>query len=419
MRQEVREVILIPWELRDLSPRTREDYQAKAKYLLEAAGLVDPSKMLHRKRPPLALVKIQREEITSGMRRFIVRSKEDPNYAKQTIKDFIERESVRVERNELSPGSISTMLAPFSLALQVNEVPVIWKNLSRLIPSYNPVAEDRPYALAEVQAILSHASLHLQVPILLMASSGIRVGAFDYLKVGHITPVLREEKAVCGKMLVYAGERERYFTLISLEALTRFEEYVRFRKERHEDVTPLSPAVVTRDLSRRLDSDSIAPMVNRLLWDSGIRKEKKKRHEFKQDHGLRKLYDNVVNQHMDKVYVEMLIGHTSGNLLANMLKVSRHYDRDVPDPVVEQYLRAMPELTVERQAREAAFASIVIDQEKAKNRELEGKTTLEVLKLEKQVRDQEKASSDQERRMRELERIVELMAQGKGKLVEE
>ena len=51
-----------------------------------------------------------------------------------------------------------------------------------------------------------------------MASSGIRVGAWDYLQWGHIRPIERDGEVIAAKMIVYAGEDEEYFTFISSEA---------------------------------------------------------------------------------------------------------------------------------------------------------------------------------------------------------
>jgi hypothetical protein len=44
-----------------------------------------------------------------------------------------------------------------------------------------------------------------------MAYSGIRLGAWDYLRVGHIRPIEREGKVVAAKIIVYAEEDEEYF----------------------------------------------------------------------------------------------------------------------------------------------------------------------------------------------------------------
>ena len=49
-----------------------------------------------------------------------------------------------------------------------------------------------------------------------MTSSGIRLGAWDYLKWGDIRPIEKEGKGiVAAKMIVYAGEDEEYYTFIS------------------------------------------------------------------------------------------------------------------------------------------------------------------------------------------------------------
>ncbi len=48
-----------------------------------------------------------------------------------------------------------------------------------------------------------------------MSSSGIRLGAWDFLKWGHIRPIERAGDIVAAKVIVYAGEDEEYFTFIS------------------------------------------------------------------------------------------------------------------------------------------------------------------------------------------------------------
>ena len=44
-----------------------------------------------------------------------------------------------------------------------------------------------------------------------MSSSGIRVGAWDYLRWGHIQPIKRHEKIVAAKIVIYAGDYEGTF----------------------------------------------------------------------------------------------------------------------------------------------------------------------------------------------------------------
>lgn len=51
-----------------------------------------------------------------------------------------------------------------------------------------------------------------------MVSSGIRLGARDYLCWKHIKPIIKNGNVVVAKMLVYAGDDEEYFSFITPEA---------------------------------------------------------------------------------------------------------------------------------------------------------------------------------------------------------
>jgi hypothetical protein len=106
----------------------------------------------------------------------------------------------------------------------------------------------------------------------------------------------------------------------------------------------------------------------------GLRKEKKRRHEVQMDHGFRKVFDNETNDRVDKVYVEMLIGHRShvqDPRGAVDLNTSRHYDRRLPLPVVRQYLKAMPYLSVDEGYRgEAVLQEKLEEVQKAKDEDV-------------------------------------------------
>ena len=52
----------------------------------------------------------------------------------------------------------------------------------------------------------------------IMASSGIGLGAWDYLKLKHLTPIERGGKIVVAKIIGYAGDDDEYFSFITPEA---------------------------------------------------------------------------------------------------------------------------------------------------------------------------------------------------------
>jgi hypothetical protein len=70
--------------------------------------------------------------------------------------------------------------------------------------------------MEEIRKIAEYPDRRIKAIDYTMTSSGIRLGAWDYLKWGNIKPVQRNGKVVTAKVIVYAGEDEEYFTFISL-----------------------------------------------------------------------------------------------------------------------------------------------------------------------------------------------------------
>ena len=59
-----------------------------------------------------------------------------------------------------------------------------------------------------------------------MASSGIRLGAWDYLYWKDIQPIERQGKVVAAKIIIYAGDDEEYFSFITAEAYHELEKWI-------------------------------------------------------------------------------------------------------------------------------------------------------------------------------------------------
>jgi hypothetical protein len=63
-----------------------------------------------------------------------------------------------------------------------------------------------------------------------MASSGIRIGAFDYLNWKHIIPVQGiNGEILAAKIIVYAGDNEEYYSFITPEAYQSLSDWMDFR----------------------------------------------------------------------------------------------------------------------------------------------------------------------------------------------
>ncbi|MBV9178830.1 MAG: hypothetical protein JO297_17525 [Nitrososphaeraceae archaeon] len=71
-----------------------------------------------------------------------------------------------------------------------------------------------------------------------MFSSGIRLGAWDYLKWKHVKPIFGENGAIIAARLhVYAGDREEYYTFITGEAYGALKDWMDFRASYGENIT--------------------------------------------------------------------------------------------------------------------------------------------------------------------------------------
>jgi hypothetical protein len=79
-------------------------------------------------------------------------------------------------------------------------------------------ADDRAPSLEEFDKIIEYPDRRIKPIVYIMASSGIRVGAWDYLKWNHISPIIRDHKLLAAKINVYAGENDEYITFITPEA---------------------------------------------------------------------------------------------------------------------------------------------------------------------------------------------------------
>ncbi|HKO64279.1 MAG TPA: hypothetical protein VJU13_03690 [Candidatus Nitrosocosmicus sp.] len=72
-----------------------------------------------------------------------------------------------------------------------------------------------------------------------MASSGIRLGAFDTIRWKDITPICNESKKeiITAKLVVYSGENEQYFTFVTPEVYSSLKNWIDYRISHGGNIT--------------------------------------------------------------------------------------------------------------------------------------------------------------------------------------
>jgi hypothetical protein len=242
----------------------------------------------------------------------------------------------------------------------MSDIAIAWKKINRGLPKTRRFADDRAPTLEEIQSICDYPDRRIKGIISTMASSGIRLGAWDYLRWGHIKPVSREGKILAARIVVYHGDEEEYFSFITAEAYHHLEQWIDYRRECVEKVS--NETWVMRQLwntkrghyhhgtikaPEKLKSSGVKRLIEDALWTQGIRKKsnlKRNRYEFQTDHGLRKWFKTRCEiAGMKSINIEKLMGHSIG--------ISDSYYRATEDELLDDYLKAIPFLIIGMEKR--------------------------------------------------------------------
>ena len=282
---------------------------------------------------------------------FVTKAKKTPLWAQELVLKYLLSENERALRNEIENSSVRNVLKPVRVLLDMNDVVGInWKKISRMLPSARRYALDRAPTVQELRLLASNAETRFQAILLTMASGGIRIGAWEYLNWGDVEPILKDGRVIAAKLAVYRGEPEEYVTFITPEAYSKLEQYINLRAEHGEKIAKDSPLIRDRWQAtargsyegeilrpKRLQPSGIKRLFEDMLWKFGLRKEKKRRHEFS-IHSIRKFFKTRAEQVMRPINVETLMGHSTG--------ISDSYYRPTEKELLEDYLKAVPLLSI-------------------------------------------------------------------------
>lgn len=275
-----------------------------------------------------------------------------------TIGNFITHERNR----HISSSLIRTRLAAIKLFYDMNRKPLSWRLITRTVGRTKKI-KDRAYTRDEIRRLIELAYPRDRAAILLMCSSGMRVGALPDLNICNLHPVA---KYGIYKISVYEGHDEDYKTYCTPEARQAIDSYIEYRKRLGERITDSSPLFRKEFDQRREDSpiaraelSTLTISINRLIEKAGIRpkvrlvegqKSAQIRHEVKALHGFRKFFDTVcTDAGLSLLYLEMLEGHDT--------KLKDSYYRPSDEQLLEGsekmlgYVSAINNLTINEENR--------------------------------------------------------------------
>ena len=286
------------------------------------------------------------------------KSRQDNSWLYANLVKYLQYHKQRVENKEISAGTVKNYFQAIKSFCEMNQIELPWKRISRALPRVKRYADDRAPTIEEIQNLCEYPDRRIKPIIYVMSSSGIRIGAWDYLKWKHVSPIHRNENLVGAKLIVYAGDSEEYYTFISSEAYLELKKWMDYRKQCGENITLESWLMrnrwdkkkgYTRGLISapiKLKAAGVKRVVEDALWTQGIRTKleaNKKRHEFQSDHGFRKWFKTRCEiAGMKPINIEKLMGHSTG--------ISDSYYRPTEDEIFDDYLKANDSLLIENES---------------------------------------------------------------------
>ena len=293
---------------------------------------------------------------------FAKKATRNNNWAVVNIIRFLQYEKARVEKGEITAATLSNFVKSIKLYCEMCDITIHWKKITRGLPRPRLAANDRAPTIDEIRQLIEYPDRRIKPIIYTMVSSGIRLGAWDYLKWKHITPLTSESGTLLGaQILVYAGDSEEYYAFATPEAFNSLKTWMEFRSNYGEKIT--GDSWLMRDIwqtsnmkygakfglatnPKKLKSSGIKRLIEQALWEQGIRsklQEGVKRHEWKAVHGFRKFYKTRAEQVMKPINVEITMGHNIG--------LSGSYYRPTEREILDDYLMAVDLLTINEENR--------------------------------------------------------------------
>jgi integrase len=232
-----------------------------------------------------------------------------------------------------SPATINIYVAAVKHFYAMNDITLNNRRINAFKPEFRNVTEDQPYTREQIKTLLDKAEQRNRAIILLLSSSGIRVGAISDLKVKDLTPI---DNYNIYQIQVYKrfSKKSRYITFCTPECRKEIDAYLEYRKRYGERITENSPLFRTTfdredqfkaaNKVKAISTVGIRRIVNELLNMTGVRPSKKmiegqQRHNYNSHtnlmelHGSRKFFDTTcTSAGMNNLYTETLMGHDIG-----------------------------------------------------------------------------------------------------------
>jgi integrase len=291
-----------------------------------------------------------------GSRKFIHST--DARKIEDQITDFI----TSMKKQGKSFAAIHNYVSAICKYYRTKRVSLDTKHIHDYLPEFRKSKKDRAYSHEEIHKLLDIADERMRAVILLLASTGMRIGAIPGLRLRNVEKVESEYGEIY-EITVYEGFNEEYITFTTPECTTAIDNYLSMRSRYREKLNPNSYLIREQfdvrdpfkiERCKEVKANTITIKLIDLAERSLLRKKEvllpggnKKRAEIRKDvpiaRGFRKFFTTQLIQTEPDVKPELrwlLEGH---NLKAN----DSHYVRTSEKRLQQEYEKGIDNLTID------------------------------------------------------------------------
>ena len=258
----------------------------------------------------------------------ITEDRANTKLAEANIKDFL----MSLKQRNLSQSYVSSYLKTLKHFYSMNDLLFNWRKISKFatVTEEEAKTKDRAYTHEEIGRMLERATLRMKAMILLLASTGMRLGALPPLKLRNMIRLADPEDVY--QITIYEGSKEEYITFCTPKAAKAIASYLDSRCDAGEHFFPASPlfraefdpedqlqarnkirpmtlGAINSNLRPILDRSAISPRHTLVEGEQAGRIRK----DVMRAHGFRKFTNTqMVQADLKGAPKEMLLGHSIG-----------------------------------------------------------------------------------------------------------
>ena len=275
------------------------------------------------------------------------------------IEDHIISFVISMKEQSKSYSAIHNYISAVIKFYTINDVVLNSSKIYRFMPDNRKSNKDKAYDPEDILKLVDTADQRMKAVILLLSSTGMRIGAIPGLRLRNLERIEIENFSIY-KITVYENDKEEHCTYCTSECAAAIDNYLAMRKRYGEKFFPNSflireqfdirdPFAISK--CQKTVANTLVNKIIDLAIHSGIRKkevlEEGKKHlggslrkEVAICHGFRKFFTTkLINKKINPEIREMLLGHKIG--LAGV------YYKPTDDDFLEEYQKVIDELTID------------------------------------------------------------------------